>query len=78
MRRFAGLVRRSDDAIFPGTEPTPGEKHIGETHMSQRSLKWLTIFTILLTAGALFSLLHGQPAHGAAASEPAAAVSHAR
>lgn len=46
--------------------------------MSQRSLKWLTIFTILLTAGALFSLLHGQPAHGAAASEPAAAVSHAR
>lgn len=44
--------------------------------MSQRSLKWLTIFTILLTAGALFSLLYGQPAHGAAASEPAA-VGHA-
>ncbi len=26
--------------------------------MSRRSLKWLTIFTILLTAGALVTLAH--------------------
>lgn len=45
--------------------------------MSHRSLKWLTLFTILLTAGAFFTLLYGPDAHGAAASVPAAAVSHA-
>jgi hypothetical protein len=35
--------------------------------MSRRSLKWLTIFTILLTAGALATL-----AYGAEPSSPAA------
>jgi hypothetical protein len=37
--------------------------------MSRRSLKWLTIFTILLTAGALATLAYG-------AERPAPAAIH--
>lgn len=48
--------------------------------MPRRSFKWLTLFTILLTASAIFALLHGSTAHGTGPNAPAitAAFAHPR
>lgn len=48
--------------------------------MPRRSFKWLTIFTILLTASAIFALLHGSAVHGTGPNAPAitAAFAHPR